>query len=44
LLGWQKWQFFITPKASLEGLTPLEALKKGKIENVVKAAYSFAES
>lgn len=27
--GWVRWQLFTTPKDSLEGLTPLEALKKG---------------
>jgi len=42
LLGWQKWQFFTTPKASLDGLTPIEALKKGQVERVIKAAYGFA--
>ena len=27
LPGWSKWQFFTTPKASLGGRTPLDALK-----------------
>lgn len=43
LLGWQKWQFFTTPKASLGGLTPIETLKKGQIEKTVIAARGFAE-
>ena len=41
--GWQKWQFFTTPKASLGGLTPLEAMSKGSYESVAKAAAGFAE-
>ena len=41
--GWQKWQFFTTPKGSLADLTPLEALKKGQYERVVTAAAGFAE-
>ncbi|MHB1077181.1 hypothetical protein [Thiobacillus sp.] len=41
--GWQKWQFFTTPKASLGGVTPLEALKRGRYEKVVTAATGFAE-
>ena len=43
LSGWRKWQFFTTPKASLENLTPLEALKKGQYERVVITAAGFAE-
>lgn len=41
--GWSRWQFFTTPKASLEGLTPIQALKKGRYENVATAAAGFAE-
>ena len=43
LSGWQKWQFFTNPKASLENLTPLEALKKGHYERVATAVLGFAE-
>jgi hypothetical protein len=46
LPGWSKWQFFTTPKESLRGLTPLEALAKGKTElteAVAEAAAAFAE-
>ncbi len=43
LSGWQKWQFFTNPKASLENLTPLEALRKGRYERVATAASGFAE-
>ncbi|MGA7181234.1 MAG: hypothetical protein WBX11_16830 [Thiobacillaceae bacterium] len=43
LSGWQKWQFFTTAKASLGRLTPLEALRKGRYEPVLKAAAGFAE-
>jgi hypothetical protein len=41
--GWQKWQFFTKPKASLGGVTPLEALKRGRYEQVETAAAGFAE-
>ena len=42
LPGWRKWQFFTMPKASLNGLTPLEALKRGMVEEVMEAAEAFA--
>lgn len=41
--GWSKWQFFTTPKGSLGGLTPLEALRKGKVSEALRAAEGFAE-
>lgn len=44
LPGWSKWQFFKTSKASLDNLTPLEALLRGKIQQVEQAARTFAES
>ena len=41
--GWSKWQFFTSAKGSLEGRTPLDALKSGSIERVERAARAFAE-
>jgi hypothetical protein len=38
LPGGSKWQFFVTPKASLAGQTPLEALRDGHIAYVNIAA------
>lgn len=38
-----KWQFFTMPKASLTGQTPLVALKKGKLTDVLAAAEAFME-
>lgn len=38
-----KWLFFVTPKASLGGLTPLDALRKGMLQQVKVAARGFAE-
>lgn len=43
LSGWEKWRFFTNPKGSLERLTPLEALRKGKYKEVLTAASGFAE-
>lgn len=43
LSGWSKWQFFTTPKASLGKLTPLQALSRGKLDPVERAAKAFAE-
>lgn len=43
LSGWEKWRFFTTPKGSLAKLTPLDALKKGKLDDVITAATGFAE-
>ncbi len=43
LAGWEKWRFFTTPKGSLAGLTPIDALKKGKYAEVLTAAIGFAE-
>lgn len=43
LPGWEKWRFFTTPKGSLAGLTPLDALKNGKYAEVLTAAAGFAE-
>lgn len=41
--GFTKWQFFTTPKGSLGGLTPLEALRQGKFQKVKATARGFAE-
>ena len=43
LPGWSKWQFFTTRKGSLGDVTPLDALRKGKLESVQAAAKAFAE-
>lgn len=38
-----KWQFFATPKASLGGVTPLEALRRGDRQAVMITAAGFVE-
>lgn len=38
-----KWQFFTSPKASLGGLTPLEALQRGQRQAVMVTAAGFVE-
>ena len=43
LPGASKLQFFLTGKASLGGLTPLQALAKGKAARVREVAAAFAE-
>ncbi|MBI3154368.1 MAG: hypothetical protein HYZ20_03070 [Burkholderiales bacterium] len=43
LPGASKLQFFLTKKASLEGLTPLDALAQGRYSRVRTAAQGFAE-
>ena len=43
LPGWRKWQFFTMPKASLNELTPLQALSQGRLDPVERAARAFAE-
>jgi hypothetical protein len=43
LPGASKLQFFLTKKASLEGMTPLDALAKGSYSRVRAAAQGFAE-
>lgn len=42
LPGWSKWQFFTTGKGSLNGDTPLEAIKNGHRQPVMAAAAAFA--
>lgn len=43
LTGWSKWDFFTTPKTSLENLTPLQALAKGEVKQVMRAAAAFVK-
>lgn len=43
LPGGSKWQFFVTPKGSLTGRTPLEALRDGDIAAVNVTADGFKE-
>lgn len=38
-----KWQFFTTPKASLNGVTPLQALQQGDRQAVLITAAGFVE-
>lgn len=38
-----KWQFFTTPKASLGGVTPLQALQRGDRQAVMVTAAGFVE-
>lgn len=41
--GPSKWQFFTTPRASLGGKTPLEAMTQGGLAKVLLAAAAFRE-
>lgn len=43
LPGGAKWQFFTTPKHSLGGKTPVEALEQGSLDEVVRTAGAFSE-
>jgi hypothetical protein len=43
LPGGSKWQFFTGGKGSLGGLTPLEALRMGRLPQVKACARAFAE-
>ena len=43
LPGPAKWQFFITPKHSLDGKTPLAALESGMAEQVLRTAAETRE-
>jgi len=43
LPGGSKWQFFVTPKGSLAGRTPLEALRDGDFAAVKVASDGFRE-
>ena len=41
--AWSKWLFFTTPSGFLGGLTPVEALKQSKGEQVLVAARAYLE-
>lgn len=41
LNGWEKYIFYMTPKHSLQRLTPIQALRRGNVEAVVHAAHIF---
>jgi hypothetical protein len=41
--GFTRWQFFVTGKGSLGGLTPLEGLRRRKFQRVRDTARGFAE-
>ena len=41
--GFTKWQFFVVGKGFLGGITPLEALREGKLRQVKTAAEGYAE-
>ena len=41
LPGASKWEFFRTPRISLNEKTPLEALSKGQVDSVLLAAAAF---
>jgi len=43
LPGWTKWDFFTTAKGSMGNINPLEALRKGRVEEVNRAAAAFVE-
>lgn len=44
LPGGAKWEFFTTPRLSLGKKTPLQALAKGQVEEVLAAAAAFADA
>lgn len=44
LPGGAKWEFFTTPRLSLGKRTPLQALAKGQVEEVLAAAAAFADA
>lgn len=43
LPGATKWQFFISPKHSLKGLTPVDVLRQGALERVLRTAAEVTE-
>ena len=44
LAGSSKWQFFTHPRMSLNGSSPINALRKGKFADVIAAATAFRET
>ncbi|MDO4683516.1 MAG: hypothetical protein Q4B17_12135 [Lautropia sp.] len=43
LPGWSKWDFFTVARASLGGSTPLEALRAGRVDEVMHLAQAVVE-
>ena len=43
LPGASKWEFFRTPRISLNEKTPLDALSRGKVDSVLSAAAAFLD-
>lgn len=43
LTGWRMWDFFTTPKTEIENLTPLQALAKGEVKQVLRTATAFVK-
>lgn len=43
LPGAMKWQFFTTPKHSLQAQTPLAAIRHGKVDDVIRTAREVVE-
>jgi hypothetical protein len=43
LPGPSKWEFFTSPRASLKNLTPIDALARGMLTQVLRAATAFVE-
>lgn len=41
--GPSKWEFFTSPRESLNGLSPIEALARGELDQVLRAAAAFRE-
>ncbi len=41
--GWEKWDFLTGPKESLGGLTPLQALMRGEVKQVLRTAAAVVE-
>ena len=41
--GPSKWEFFTSPRVSLNGLTPIDALARGELDQVLRAAAAFNE-
>ena len=41
--GHARWLFFVSPKGSLAGMTPLEALRRGMFTQVKATAQGYAE-
>lgn len=39
-----KWLFFTQPRASLDGLTPLAALRRGRLDHVLRIAHAAEEA